>query len=242
MKVTPVHTRKVHAYDDLYILLQESLPPLKERSILAISSKIISLCEGAVADLSRDKKQLVQEEADAYISSDVYDISLTKKAGILVPEAGVDVSNAAGYYVLYPRNLLSSVNAIGEWVRAIYKLDECGVIITDSHTTPMRRGVVGIGLCWYGFNACYSYIGKPDCFGRLLQVSQINLVDALSVASVLCMGEGDEQTPLAIIEDAPKISFHSRLTTQDDLNAHTIASSEDLYGPLLHAISWKNPL
>ncbi|EPP28623.1 Gamma-glutamyl ligase family protein, partial [Chlamydia psittaci 84-8471/1] len=86
----------------------------------------------------------------------------------------------------------------------------------------------------------YSYIGKPDCFGRPLRMTQINLLDALAVSAVLCMGEGNEHTPIALIEDAPKITFHSLPTLQSDLSALDINEKEDLYGPLLRSVAWES--
>ena len=117
-------------------------------------------------------------------------------------------------------------------------MKELGVIITDSHTTPMRRGVLGIGLCWYGFSPLHNYVGSPDCFGRPLQMTQSNLVDALAVAAVVCMGEGNEQTPLAVIEQAPKVVYHQHPTFQEEYFSLRIDETEDLYGPLLQAVLW----
>ncbi len=35
----------------------------------------------------------------------------------------------------------------------------------------------------------------------------VNILDALAVPAVFCMGEGNEQTPFSIISDEPKIEF-----------------------------------
>ncbi|SPN73875.1 F420-0--gamma-glutamyl ligase,putative folate metabolism gamma-glutamate ligase,F420-0:Gamma-glutamyl ligase [Chlamydia serpentis] len=240
MKISVVKTPTIYPFDNLYYILKSSLPPLKEGSILVITSKIVSLCEGAVVDInSISKDQLIKQEADAHLFIEKYGIYLTKKWGLLIPSAGIDESNVEGYFVLYPRDLLTSVNAIGDWLRSFYQLESCGVIISDSHTTPLRRGTMGLGLCWNGFSPLYNYIGKPDCFGHPLRMTYSNLLDGLSAAAVLCMGEGAEHTPLAIIEDAPKVVFHSSPTTLEDMNLLGIAQDEDLYGPLLQSMEWK---
>lgn len=240
MKITPIMTRTVCLNDNLYALLEESLPLLEEKTILAISSKIISLCEGAAVSIHTITKDvLVKQEADAYVSS-LTGLYLTKKQGVLIPSAGIDESNAAGYYVLYPRDLLASTNALGQWLKTQYGLKDLGVIVVDSHTTPLRRGVLGLGLCWYGFSPIYSYLGEQDCFGRPLQMTAINLVDALSASAVLCMGEGNEHMPLAIIEQAPKISFHSFPTQQEDMLSLSIPETEDIYGSLLCSLAWQS--
>ena len=242
MKITPIKTRRVVAQDSLQEILQEALPTLQERSIVAISSKIVSLCEGSVADAQVSKAELIKKEAEAYLFCEKSGIYLTKKEGILIPSAGIDESNTDQAFVLYPKNLLRSCNQIGEWLKKVFGVKELGVIITDSHTTPMRRGVLGIGLCWYGFSPLHNYVGSPDCFGRPLQMTQSNLVDALAVAAVVCMGEGNEQTPLAVIEQAPKVVYHQHPTSQEEYFSLRIDETEDLYGPLLQAVLWNQEM
>lgn len=61
MKITPIKTRRVVAQDSLQEILQEALPTLQERSIVAISSKIVSLCEGSVADAQVSKAELIKK-------------------------------------------------------------------------------------------------------------------------------------------------------------------------------------
>lgn len=84
----------------------------------------------------------------------------------------------------------------------------------------------------------YNYIGKPDCFGIPLQVTMMNIVDALSVASVFCMGEGNEQTPLSIITNASKVQFQERPPTKEEISELTIPMEDDLYAPLLKNGPW----
>ncbi|XVN42215.1 MAG: hypothetical protein RCG15_05995 [Candidatus Rickettsia vulgarisii] len=54
------------------------------------------------------------------------------------------------------------------------------------------------------------------------------------------MGEGNEQTPLAIIKNAPKISFLDRPPTKEEEQTILISMEEDLYGPLLRSTVWRN--
>ena len=66
MKITSYKTKKVIVGDNLYKILDQSLPLLKERDILAISSKIISICQGRVIkkDGKITKENLIKKEAD----------------------------------------------------------------------------------------------------------------------------------------------------------------------------------
>ncbi|MCC8372089.1 MAG: coenzyme F420-0:L-glutamate ligase [Rickettsia endosymbiont of Pseudomimeciton antennatum] len=160
------------------------------------------------------------------------------KNGILIPSAGIDESNVNEVYVLYPENIQKTVIWIWEYLKKKHNLKKIGVVITDSHTTIMRRGVTGIALGWCGFSPLYSYIDKPDLYNNPLKVTQVNILDALATSAVFVMGEGDEQTPLAIIKDAPKIYFLDRSPTIEEEKNILIPMDEDLYSPLLRAAKW----
>ncbi len=244
MKVIPLKTHRILPNDSLFTIIDTYVPPMQEREFLVVTSKIISLCEGKVVakDLGISKEQLVKESADAYLNMGKepsrYGIELTIKNNILIPSAGIDESNGNGMYILYPENIQESAKKIWEHIRCRDKIKALGVIITDSHTTPMRRGVIGIGLGWCGFKPLYSYIGKPDCFDVPLRVTMINILDALAVAAVFCMGEGNEQTPFARVSNAPKIEFQDEPPTIEEVNALSIPMEEDLYAPLLKNGDW----
>jgi dihydrofolate synthase / folylpolyglutamate synthase len=53
------------------------------------------------------------------------------------------------------------------------------------------------------------------------------------------MGEGNEQTPMALIIDAPKIEFLNRPPTPEEMDDIKISLSEDLYAPLLNTDKWE---
>ncbi len=61
-------------------------------------------------------------------------------------------------------------------------------------------------------------------------MTQVNVADAVAAAAVFCMGESDEQTPLAIVE-AP-LQYETRPTVAHR-NDCIVPLSEDLYSPLL---------
>ena len=117
-------------------------------------------------------------------------------------------------------------------------LDNVGVIIIDSKTTPFRWGTTGFSLAHSGFAAIRDYIGKPDVFGRKLEYTKLNVADSLSSMAVLVMGEGKEQTPIAIIEEAD-IEFQDRNPSKEECKELQIAKEEDLYAPLLQSVKWK---
>ena len=70
-------------------------------------------------------------------------------------------------------------------------------LVSDSVGRPWRNGTVGLALGCAGLPALEDLRGHPDLHGRLLEVSQTGLADAIASAAVLVMGEGDEALPLA---------------------------------------------
>ncbi len=203
---------------------------LKEKSVLAVTSKIISLAEGRTVHKQKISKQdLVRREADYYLAETAYGSHLTVKHGHLAPSAGIDESNSEeGKYILYPADPFASAEKTVKAIKQQCSLKEFAVVITDSRTLPLRRGVVGSALAYSGFKGLKSLIGQKDLFGRPLRMTAINLADALAVTAVLLMGEGAEQCPLAVMYDAPVVFTNSPVAPKE----LSIPVSEDLYRPL----------
>ena len=202
---------------------------LKENSILAITSKIISISENRLVNKKDiNKKQLIQQEGEHYLGEIAYDCHLSIHHGLLVPSAGIDESNSEqNQYILYPKKPFSSAEIIAAKIKKKLNLKNLGILITDSRTLPLRKGVVGVALAYFGFSGIKNMVGKKDLFGRELKMTTINIVDALAASAVLLMGEGDEQKPLAVINEAPVI-----FTPHNDSSKLSIPVTEDLYFPL----------
>jgi len=107
--LTPVTTRPLRPpRDDLWDALDPVLPPLEEGDVLAITSKVVAIHQGRCVPVSAvaDKEDLVAREAECWIpkASSKYGITLAIKGHTLVASAGIDASNAADHYVLWPDN------------------------------------------------------------------------------------------------------------------------------------------
>lgn len=76
-------------------------------------------------------------------------------------------------------------------------------MISDSHIAPLRAGVTAHALGYAGIKGIRDYRGTKDLFGRTMRLSRTNVADSLATAAALCMGEGAEAQPLAVITDAP---------------------------------------
>lgn len=243
MKITSIKTHKIIiGRESLLNILDKYLPKLKEKSILVITSKIVSICEGNFIEIGKvNKTDLIKKEAEYFIPAEQskYNITLTIKRNLLVPTAGIDESNGNGYFILWPKNPQKTTNQVKKYLKQRFKLKHVGVIITDSKTSPLRWGTTGFALAHSGFKALNNYIGKPDIFGRLLHVTKANIMDSLAAATVAVMGEGNEQTPLAIIEEADFVKFQNRNPSKQELKELNIPIEDDLYAPLLKTTKWK---
>lgn len=245
MKVEAIKTRAlIPPKDDLLSAIKEGLLKfkLKEKSIIVVTSKVVSIWQGRCIKISGkvDKDELIRKEADFYIDRDKNlpgNVMLTIKDNLLIPTAGIDESNANGYYILWPEKSFLAAKEIYDFIKKNYKLKNFGVIISDSHTTPLRSGIIGIGLSYYGFYPLRDYRGKEDIFGRKFKMSQTDIADSLAAAAVYVMGEGAEQTPIAILEDVGDIKFiEGDIAKKDPLK---IELDDDIYSPLLKSSKWK---
>ena len=244
MKVTPIKTEKVLPGSiSLFDFLDKYIIGLKEKTVVAIASKVVGICEGRVVKkISEEQKdELAKEEADYYLPRECnqYGFMITINQNMLVASAGVDESNGNGYYVLWPKDPQKSANEIREYLSKKFAVEDVGVILTDSKLSPLRWGVTGYSVVHSGFNALKNYIGTPDIFGRLLQAEKTNVADSLSTAAVFEMGEGNEQQPLAIIEDLNTVEFQQRNPTKEELDNLKIALGDDVFSSLLTTVKWQ---
>lgn len=245
MIIKPIKTRVLKPpKDDLLKVISKSIKKLPEKSIVVITSKVVSIWQGRCIPIKDVKKDdLVAKEADFYLPRSSVPGAWcmhTLKNNVFIPSAGIDESNANGYYILWPKDLNGTAKKLWVWLRKKYKIKNLGVIITDSHTIPLRRGVLGISLAHYGFNPLKDYRGKPDLFGRLFKMTQTNIADGLAAASVVAMGEGSESTPICIIKDIPWVKFVSRpVKSKLPFSSFTIKTQEDLYYPLFSSVPWQ---
>lgn len=243
MNIKAIKTDKITPLDkSIFAVLDKHLNAFEEGQILAITSKIISICQGRVVPIDKvSKDELVFREADYFLPKEEnkYGVYLTIKNNIIIATAGIDESNGGGYYVLWPENAQEIANKIREYLTKKFNVKNVGVIITDSKTTPLRWGTTGAALVHSGFNALKDYIGTPDIFGKDFRMTKANISDALATASVLVMGEGNEQTPIAVIDDVLFVEFQDRNPTPEELSQITISIDDDLYAPLLKNVGWK---
>lgn len=233
MTTIPITTRVFLEGESLTHFITEHLPTLREKSILAVTSKIVALAEQRTASGGQaDKDHLVRQESRFAIRTK--HTWLTLKDGMLMASAGIDESNGNGKFILLPRNSSDSAKRIRQALRKKYRLKHLGVVITDSRTMPLRAGTIGVALGYAGFLGSKDYRGRQDIFGRTMLISRLNVADSLATTAVLVMGEGAEKQPLAVIQNTP-VTFCDRIPNKE----LTIDPRDDMYGPLLRRLPQK---
>lgn len=248
MKITPIKTSIVEPFTDLEAWLTESLVDIeiKERSVLAVTSKVVGLCEGRVVKKitgeTAEKHALVRDEAEWYLEphSTKFNLMFTVKQGVLAVNAGIDESNVnQEYYSLLPEDSFQAAERIWQWLRQTKGVNHVGVIVTDSRTIPLKWGVLGTALGYCGFVGLQSFIGKPDIYGRPMQMTQVNNAEALAVVATYVSGESNEQQPLVLITEVSQLQFVDHSPDQDERAILSIDQEDDMYWPLLSKVDWQ---
>jgi len=214
MNIKAIKTRVFKGGEELVSFIARFIKKIPEKSVIVITSKIVSLSEKrtAVIENSRTKEKLIRKESEFALPTKY--VWLTIKDGVVMPSAGIDESNADGKLVLLPKDSFESTARLrssilhppertGSVRAGKARMKNLGIIITDSRITPLRRGVVGVALGYAGFRGIRDYRGAPDLFGRAMEVTETDIADSLATAATLVMGEGSESQPLAVIEGAP---------------------------------------
>lgn len=232
----PIKTRIVRPPKDDISDILDALD-VKDGDIIFITSKILGLHQGRTAKIGDvEKEDLIRQEADRYLKyekpSGDFHVNLTVTQNVLIPAAGIDESNADGYYVMWPKNIDALCAEIREKLMKKHNLTKLGVVATDSHTTPLRWGVTGIAIGLAGVEPVRDIRGEPDLFGRLMHVTKVDQIDPLTSMAVLLMGESDECTPIIILRGYDGVVF-SDTANMDDFK---IDPAIDLYSPLIDVL------
>lgn len=223
--------------DDLFSKIKASKLSLKENDVVAISSKVVSIHEGrCVARDFEIKDTLVEKESEFFLPrTNMREGAVvhTITNNILIPSAGIDPLGE--YYILWPENPKKSAEALLVWFKETYKIENLYLIMTDSRSVFLRKGVVGIALAWAGFEPLFSNKNRIDMLGTPSGGSQTNIPDSLAAAASFVMGEANEQTPVVRLRNVPFIGDMSHASDENFVS--TI--EEDLFEPFLKNVNWQ---
>ncbi len=218
--------------DDMYKLMDEYLTDVHEGDVVLITSKIVSIHQGrciSVEDI--DKRELVENEADYMIEGNIkYQMSpLAIKYHAMFYGAGIDESNADGHFIPLPEKPFDIAEEIWTYLKEKHNIENVCVIITDSHSQPMRMGAVGVSIAWWGFHPIENHTGKQDLFNKKLRFSTTNIVDCVASGSNTVSGESNECTPLIIARNVPNLIF-TKIDTRHEVFQ---SQKDDIFYPLM---------
>lgn len=165
--------------------------------------------------------EVVLRESDSIVGG-IPGFLLCMKGGTLLPNAGVDASNApAGCVTPLPADPNASARAMKQSVEGATGA-RIGVIVADSRTHAMRLGCSGVAIGCAGIPSVIDDRGRLDLFGRKLEVTKRAVADNIASAAELVMGEADECTPAAVIRG-------TGLPVTDISGVESIAADECLF-------------
>lgn len=236
LEFLPVKTRIINPpKDDISDILE--LLEIKDGDIVFISSKVLGIAEGRCFNATKvTKEELIEQEAERFLSyvnkTGNFHVNLTVNQNILIPSAGIDESNANGYFVLWPEDPDETCKKIRTGLIKRTGVKNLGIVATDSHTMPLRWGVTGICIGLAGVEPLEDIRGKKDLFGREIHITQIDKIDSLTGMAVALMGECAEATPIVILRGYKGIKFSKTASMKN----FKIEPEMDLYSPLIDII------
>ncbi|MCF7815715.1 MAG: coenzyme F420-0:L-glutamate ligase [Candidatus Pacebacteria bacterium] len=212
MQIKPIKTSIHCISDDLFSFIVSHVKRLDDGEILVVTSKIVALSQGNI--ISHDMyTEYLKNVSMQSIQTPWATFTHTNEGWCI--NAGIDESNAQDSLITLPKKPFECAHALLKKLKRHYGLKNLGLIITDTRSVPLRVGTIGRTIGCAGFHPFKSYIGKKDLFGRKSRVTISNVADALAAGAVLVMGEGNEQTPLAVIQNAPITFTQSKLKNEE---------------------------
>lgn len=201
--------------------LEASGLTLANQDVIVVAQKIVSKAEGRLVDLAtvapspravelgratdKDPRliEVILSESVEVVRHKPGVIVVEHKLGFVMANAGVDRSNVSADGMKEPVLLLPadpdrSAVALKAALDKAFAAD-VGVVISDSVGRAWRNGTVGLALGAAGLPALDDRRGRPDLFGRKLEVTEVALADQIAAAAAIAMGEGDEGRPLVLV-------------------------------------------
>ncbi|MDE3116046.1 MAG: coenzyme F420-0:L-glutamate ligase [Pseudomonadota bacterium] len=209
-------------------LLQNDLRP-EANDILIVAQKVVSKAEDRLVDLAsitpgphararaaatgKDQRlvELILSQSSEIIRTARNVLIVRHRLGYVMANAGIDRSNVPGaddreLVLLLPADPEGSARALRTRLTERFGVD-LAVVISDSFGRPWRVGTLNVALAAAGLPALYDRRGQMDRQGRVLEMTQVAVADAVAAAAGLVMGEGAEGTPVVLLRgfecDAP---------------------------------------
>ncbi len=205
IEIIPIHgIPEVERGSDVAALVLRALADeqidLQPGDILVVTHKIVSKAEGRFIDAQDETayRAAVKAEARAIIRRRGDLIITQTRHGFICANAGVDRSNVTdGRAVLLPIDPDRSAHSIRMKIKQATSLD-VPVVISDTFGRPWRRGQTDVAIGVSGIASIDDHKGRADANGRIMEATEIAIVDEVAAAADLAMGKS-AQIPAAIV-------------------------------------------
>jgi len=218
LEIIPIKIQKEIGIDDNFVDLILESSEINDGDILVFSQKIVSKNEGRILSLSsvnpsllangiassygKDPRliELILSESERIVRMENGIIIVKTKHGFVCANAGIDESNVQdGYATLLPKDPDKSASLLKERIEQKTGKN-ISVIISDTFGRPFRLGQTDVAIGIAGLEPILDYNGKPDTFGKIMQVTAIAVADEICSASELVMGKV-EKCPIVIVRN-----------------------------------------
>jgi coenzyme F420-0:L-glutamate ligase/coenzyme F420-1:gamma-L-glutamate ligase len=186
---------------------------LEPGDVLVVTHKIVSKAEGRIIVASDEAayRNAVEQEARTIVRRRGDLVITQTRHGFICANAGVDRSNVTGdRAVLLPIDPDRSAHGIRMKIKQETGHD-IPVIISDTFGRPWRRGQTDIAIGVSGMQAIDDHKGRPDANGRIMEATEVAIIDEVAAAADLAMGKST-QIPVAIVRGVPWQQGSSRAT------------------------------
>jgi len=214
--------------DDLVTLFLDALhqqgEALAHHDLIVVTSKVVSKSEGQVVDFDgteAHKVTLIEQEAVRVLRRRGPLRITQTRHGFINANAGVDLSNTTqGTAVLLPKNPDRSARRFRAEVHRRCLLD-VAVVITDTFGRVWRNGVTDVALGCAGLKPVLDLRGSTDANGRLLEATEVAIVDEIAGAANLVLGKA-HATPFALVRGLDESYFG-----EGSVSEHVVRSAND---------------
>lgn len=225
--IIPIRANKIIIpVDDLFSVFCDSLrsagETLRDGDIVVIAETVVATVQYRIIDLHTVKAspkaieiasnydmipelvELIIQNADEILGG-VKGVLLTIAHNIILANAGIDLSNSGGNEnaVLLPDQPYLFAENFRKRMISEFGLANAGVIISDSHIQPLKKGVIGSAIAVSGFHPVDYCIGRTDLFGHRMRYTNRAVADQIVCGAHLVMGECDERIPFVVVRNAP---------------------------------------
>jgi coenzyme F420-0:L-glutamate ligase / coenzyme F420-1:gamma-L-glutamate ligase len=166
---------------------------LADGDVVVVTQKVVSKAEGMLVEVDAadplSHKPLVERESVRILRRRGDLVISETKHGFICANAGIDLSNIdVGWAALLPEDSDRSARRLRDGIRARAGV-EVAVVISDTFGRVWRRGLTDVAIGVAGIQGIVDLRGTEDSRGRILQVTEVCVVDEIAGAADMVMGK-----------------------------------------------------